>query len=330
MVNDLLDIAKVESGKVEVHASPFVVGDLFGALRGMLRPLLLNESVNLVFENVDERMMAESDEGKVAQILRNLISNALKFTDQGEVRVSAWLTPAAGTISFAVSDTGVGIPPEHQESIFQEFTQLPGRLQNRVKGTGLGLPLSRRLAELLGGRIELESVLGTGSTFTLVIPRVYPEQRDTAETTYLKQGDQVVAKYPAAKGVLVIDDEEAARYLVRHNLQNTHYVLSEATDGHDGLRHARSDQPDLIVLDLMMPGLTGFEVLEELKADTATEKIPVIIFTSKALEPHEEEFLSRNAAAVLPKDRLTRETILTLLGEVLDGRHPDNSSRQFR
>jgi len=317
LVNDLLDLAKVEAGKTEVHVAPFLAGDLFGALRGMLRPLLQNDSVNLVFDAPEAPLMVESDEGKIAQILRNLISNALKFTDQGEVRVSATLLPGESQVMFSVADSGVGIPQEHQETIFQEFTQLAGRLQNRVKGTGLGLPLSRRLAELLGGGIELESSPGVGSTFRLIIPRVYAEHQKTAgKKIYLKQHDQVIASHPAAKGVLVIDDEDAARYLVKHNLQNTQYVVSEARNGHEGIKRARTEQPDLIVLDLVMPGITGFEVLEALKSDPATEPIPVIIFTSKVLEPEERALLTSRGASILPKDKISRD-IVALIGRII-------------
>ncbi len=174
LVNDLLDLAKVEAGKTVVRPAPFDVTKLFGALRGMLRPLLLNESVALVFEDGPELPTLHTDEGKVSQILRNLISNALKFTERGEVRVSARADERGGTFSISISDTGIGIAPEDQARIFEEFTQLEHRLQRGVRGTGLGLPLSKRLAELLGGSLTVESEPGIGSTFTVTLPIRYP------------------------------------------------------------------------------------------------------------------------------------------------------------
>jgi signal transduction histidine kinase len=173
LVNDLLDLVKVEAGKIVVRPVEFDVEHLFGALRGMLRPLLLNESVALVFEDPERLQVLYSDEAKVSQILRNFVSNALKFTERGEVRVGARESPDGESIVFTVADTGIGIAPEDQERIFQEFTQIDNPLQRRVQGTGLGLPLCRKLAELLGGQVGVQSTPGAGSTFTAIIPRIY-------------------------------------------------------------------------------------------------------------------------------------------------------------
>ena len=172
LVNDLLDLAKVEAGKTVVRSAPFEVENLFGALRGMLRPLLLNQSVTLVFDDAVAIPALITDEAKVSQILRNLISNALKFTERGEVRVSAAVSDGGDLITFTVADTGIGIGPDDQPRIFEEFTQLEHRLQRHVRGTGLGLPLSRRLAELLRGTLTVQSEIGVGSTFLLTIPTV--------------------------------------------------------------------------------------------------------------------------------------------------------------
>ena len=157
LVDDLLDLAKVEAGKTVVVASPFTVASLFGALRGMLRPLLVGDAVALVFEEPHDIPSLDTDEGKVSQILRNFISNAIKFTERGEVRIWATADPVADTVSLHVRDTGIGIAANDIEVIFQEFGQVAHRLQGRVKGTGLGLPLAKKLAELLGGGITVES-----------------------------------------------------------------------------------------------------------------------------------------------------------------------------
>ncbi len=172
LVNDLLDLAKIEAGKTVVRPGAFEVADLFGALRGMFRPLFSQDRVALVFEPVGEIPALYTDEGKVSQILRNFISNALKFTRRGEVRVSAALA-AGDQVAFSVADTGVGIAPEDQERIFEEFGQIEGAIQKQVTGTGLGLPLSRKLAELLGGGVSVTSAPGAGSTFSAIIPLVY-------------------------------------------------------------------------------------------------------------------------------------------------------------
>ena len=179
MVSDLLDIAKIEAGKVELRVDRFDVAALFASLRGMFRPLATNAKVELVFEAPSEPITLVTDEQRLAQVLRNFISNALKFTSAGEVRVSA-MPGANDTVSFSVADTGIGISPEDQERIFEEFTQVDGPIQRRLRGTGLGLPLTRKLAILLGGSLTLESTLDVGSRFTVTIPRTItrPEARD--------------------------------------------------------------------------------------------------------------------------------------------------------
>src|SRR5437764_3629086 len=161
MVNDLLDLAKVEAGKVDLRWGRIEVTKLFGALRGLMRPLSTHDAVSLIFDDPVEDLILYSDEGKLSQILRNLIANALKFTERGEVRVS--VVSGGAQMVFSVSDTGIGIAPEHQEHIFQEFSQIEHSLQRKVKGTGLGLPLSRKLSELLGGTLTVTSIQNLGS-----------------------------------------------------------------------------------------------------------------------------------------------------------------------
>ena len=174
LVNDLLDLAKIEAGKVEVHLEPVVVENLFRALKGMLRPLVDEARVELVFEADGVPEPFDSDEGMISQILRNFISNALKFTESGSVRVAASQDAAGGTIRFDVTDTGIGISADNLQLIFEEFSQIEHPLQRRSKGTGLGLPLCRKLADLLGGRVLVTSKEGAGSTFSLELPRRHP------------------------------------------------------------------------------------------------------------------------------------------------------------
>ncbi|HEY9239084.1 MAG TPA: ATP-binding protein [Burkholderiaceae bacterium] len=177
MVNDLLDLAKVEAGRVEINSAWFEMVDLFSALRGMFRPVLVNPDVTLVFEEPQGVDRLFSDDRKLAQILRNFISNALKFTVQGSVRISATRNDDA-SVTFAVADTGIGIAPEAHHAIFQDFAQVDSPLQKRLRGTGLGLSLSRRIAELLGGTVGFESEQGQGSVFWVRLPGLQGESRD--------------------------------------------------------------------------------------------------------------------------------------------------------
>ena len=293
MVNDLLDLARVEAGKSVVRPSRFQAANLFGALRGVLRPLQVNEGVELILDEPAGLPTLYTDESKVAQILRNFVSNALKFTERGEVRVSARLSEDGKTAIFSVADTGIGIPPDQLDYIFQEFAQVDTPMQNRFKGTGLGLPLSKGLAELLGGRVGVESRVGQGSTFFAEIPIRY-------------EGEQ--AEPPAGRTgweVLTIDDEEVARYLIRQCLGPSQGIL-EAADGPTGIALAKKHHPRAILLDLRMPEMNGFEVLRELKADPSTRDIRVLIMTSKVLTQEELGILSSQAAAVFSKEVLSQ------------------------
>jgi signal transduction histidine kinase len=173
MVDELLDLAKIESGKVTVRAERFDVSELLGSIRALLRPLVKDGAeVSLVFDPLPDLPALSSDQSKIIQIVRNLASNALEFTHRGEVRIGA-RQESPSTVSFYVRDTGIGILPRDRERIFEEFEQVEGKHQKGRRGTGLGLPLSRKLARILGGDIRLESEPGVGSTFTLVVPLRY-------------------------------------------------------------------------------------------------------------------------------------------------------------
>ena len=195
LVNDLLDLAKIEAGKIVVKPVRFTVAELFGGLRGIFRPLVGQRPIELTFEEAPGLPSMFSDEGKVSQILRNFISNALKFTDQGQVRVKAEEGSRRGTVRFSVADTGIGIAEADQAIIFEEFTQVgPG--EARAKGTGLGLSLSRRLAELLGGEVSVQSELAVGSTFFVTIPVEYsgdsgPDQTSSSEAAVKREMQNV-------------------------------------------------------------------------------------------------------------------------------------------
>jgi signal transduction histidine kinase/CheY-like chemotaxis protein len=307
LVNDLLDLAKVEAGKVEVKAAPFTVINLFGALRGALKPLLTSPSVELIFEGAEHMPELLTDESKIAQILRNLISNALKFTEKGEVRVRADFEVDQNLAIFVVRDTGIGIAPEDHSRIFEEFSQIDTRLQKSVKGTGLGLPLSRSLAELIGGVIRLESVPGQGSVFTLVVP------------AKLGGAAAVPAGPFARKRVLVIDDDDTFRYIIKQIIGNEpRYEVLEAGSGGDGLRQARDERPDVIVLDLQMPNIDGFTVLQELGADQRTSIIPVIVSTSLAVNAELKARLPVGTR-LISKNLISRENVSLFLRDVVDG-----------
>ncbi len=309
MVNDLLDLAKVESGRAELRLSLLDVGQLLGGVRALMRPLAANEAVKLVFEEPAQPLSLTSDESKVSQILRNLISNALKFTTVGQVRVSAHSAQDGAAVAFVVKDTGIGVAPEDLDRIFQEFAQIENSLQRTVKGTGLGLPLSRKLAGLLGGTLEVASELGSGSTFTLTLPG---NARFPTDAPILSPGDG-----SSTPSILLIDDDEASRYVTRQLFAGARHHIIEAASGSEGAERARFDRPALIVLDLSLPDRSGFEVLEELKSHPTTREIPVVIHSSQHLRETDDRALSNNVLAVLPKGSGDRLTALLVIRKAL-------------
>jgi CheY-like chemotaxis protein/anti-sigma regulatory factor (Ser/Thr protein kinase) len=368
-----------------------------------------------------------TDEAKLSQILRNFISNALKFTEQGEVRIWASHEPDGDRVTFSVRDTGIGIAETDHEVIFQEFGQIANPIQRRVKGTGLGLPLSKQLAELLGGNVGLQSAPGQGSVFSVSLPRIYrsvrePEdwsqkwqidpgrtpvlvveddsadaftfERILAPSSYqpivartiseakqamehvgpaavlldimlegdeswrylieLRQGeatanlpvivvsstgdeskainlgadeylgkpvdpDQLVQLLDRVTGrssvtrVLLVDDEEISRYLVRQLLPRGVFDLREAATGIEGLTRLRNEQPDVVLLDLNMPGMDGYQFLERLDAEA---DIPAIVLTSMILDSEQKKRLGR-AARIVSKSDLSSPMLMAAISGVL-------------
>ncbi len=433
LVNDLLDLAKVEAGKIVVTPIECSAEGVFATLRGMLRPLLVGDVVALVFEDPADIPPLLQDEGKLSQILRNFISNAIKFTEQGEVRIWTAYDSDRDTVTFSVRDTGIGIAEEDLDIIFQEFGQVAHPMQRRVKGTGLGLPLSKKLSELLGGSVAVQSAPGEGSVFSVTIPRIYRSNSDPidiAESWELQSGrtpilavednpadsfaverilstsryQAVVARSvaearralervrPAAiildvvllgdeswrflieirqrdatanipvvvasstgeerkaislgadeyldkpidpaqlvglldrltgqrsvTRVLLVDDEEVSRYLVRQLLPRSTYDIKEAVTGVEGLVRLRDERPDIVLLDLNMPGMNGYEFLERLSAET---NIPAIILTSIILDS-EQRLRLGNASNIISKSDLSApaltEAITTALANAEAG-----------
>ena len=310
LVNDLLDLAKVEAGKIVVRPVEFEVANLFGALRGMLRPLLVNESVRLHFEEPGGVPALFTDEAKVSQILRNFVSNALKFTERGEVRVSAALTPDGDAVAFSVADTGTGIAPEDQERIFEEFSQLDHPVHNRVKGTGLGLPLCRKLAALLGGRVTVESAVGVGSTFVAIVPLAYAPPGATAEAEAPPSWQPDPHRVP----VLVVEDSFETVLLYEKYLKGSHFQMVPARtlrEAHQMLAQAR---PRAVVLDIMLQGEDAWTFLAELKAGELTRQLPVVVVTTVEDQP-KGIALGADAYALKPVDRAwLLENLIRLTG----------------
>src|SRR5262249_8845159 len=216
-----------------------------------------------------------TDESKVSQILRNFLSNALKFTERGEVRVSASLADTGEAIVFSVADTGIGIAPEDQEIIFQEFIQLENSLQKRVKGTGLGLPLCKKLAELLGGSVSVQSTLGVGSTFSTAIPlRYYALLATAAEIDLQAEPD------PTRLPVLIVEDEVETQVIYDRFLRGSRFQAIPVRSVYEAQLALLKVDARVIILDILLPGKDAWSFMIELKANEKTKDIPILIVTT--------------------------------------------------
>ncbi len=309
LVDDLLDLAKVAAGKTVIHPAEFKIAELFGALRGMLRPLLINSRVELIFEAADDIPVVYGDENKLSQILRNFISNALKFTEKGEVRVSVSHDEASAEVTLIVADTGIGIPAEHHARIFEEFSQVDSPIQRTVKGTGLGLPLSKRLAELMGGRVGLDSDPGKGSRFFVTLPLRYA----TGETATVEVVPEIASdRIP----VLAVEDNPADMAILAACLRNTPYQLIETSDVTQARRLLHGFLPAALILDVMLGHEQSWKLLSELRQASELSGVPVLM-VSTVNDPAKAAALGADAWAVKPLDR---DWLIAKLDELVGSR----------
>ncbi|MGH2513183.1 MAG: response regulator [Candidatus Limnocylindrales bacterium] len=279
LINDVLDLAKVEAGRLELNRESVDIELVVGEALAGLRPLADRKSLRM--EAHVTPALADADRGRLRQILYNLLSNAIKFTpDGGTITVEGSL--AGGIVSLTVADTGVGIAPEDQEAVFEEFRQV-GDQVGRQAGTGLGLALSRRLVEAHGGTIRVESAPGVGSRFTVTLPAAIgaPEVHPAAHIALEPELriERRAYRRSVGTGILVIEDDPGAVRLLREYLESDGYAVRVAIDGSTGLAEARRERPAAILLDILLPGIDGWDVLRQLKAADDLRDIPVVIVT---------------------------------------------------
>jgi signal transduction histidine kinase/DNA-binding response OmpR family regulator len=274
LINDVLDLAKVEAGRLDLDRAQFDLRNLIGETISGLHPLAERKQLVITSHGGVQGLVA--DRGRVRQVLYNLLSNAIKFTPVGG-SISVETIADDGAVRLSVTDTGPGIAPEDQGVIFDEFRQV-GNVDSRPEGTGLGLALARRLVEAHGGQLELSSELGVGSRFTAVFPE--SDQPSTGTDAALPAPTpESPTDVLAGSDVLVIEDDPSAVRLLRTYLESDGYRVRVARDGPSGLAEARANPPGAIILDILLPGMDGWEVLREFKADLALRDLPVVIVT---------------------------------------------------
>ncbi len=289
LINDVLDISKMEAGRMEWRMAPLDPAQLVARAIESTRGLFTND-VKIVSDVAPKLPQLVGDHDRLLQVLINLISNASKFTNEGSVTVAA--RRLADSIEFSITDTGGGIDVSDQETIFEKFRQVGDTLTSKPKGTGLGLPICKQIVTAHQGRIGVQSRLGAGSRFFFTVPSDAPISDDRPALTskpptsgtraFLQRIERHVAETLPAKGggdILVVDDDANLRELVRQQLSERGYTVRQAVDGNDAIREVRQRRPDLIILDVMMPGISGFDVAAVLKSDPDTRNVPIIILS---------------------------------------------------
>jgi len=276
LINGVLDLSKIESGKMDIYLETFDVADVVRGIEGTVKPLLTKNANRLSIEGLENAGSMHSDVTKVRQVLFNLLSNATKFTEQGtvELRVERETAEDGDSLTFAVEDTGIGMTRDQLDKIFEAFAQADASTTREYGGTGLGLSITKRFCELLGGSITAESRIGEGSRFVVRLP-AHAQSNPNAEAT---QEATEQAREGEAR-VLVVDDDDAARDLLQRFLAREGYAVVTAAGGEEALRLAREQPPDIITLDVLMPHMDGWAVLGELKTDPGLREIPVILLT---------------------------------------------------
>jgi PAS domain S-box-containing protein len=282
LINDVLDIAKMEAGKVEWQMQPLDPTELLDWAANSTASLFETHGLQLIKQMEPDLPQVMGDRNRLLQVMINLISNAVKFTESGTV--TCRITHEHNQVCFSIIDTGVGIAPDDQPKVFEKFRQVGDTLTDKPKGTGLGLPICKQIVEHHNGKIWVESELGRGSTFSFTVPL---ETKATAEKlnfdTLVRQLKDRVAITAAiakeSKTILVVDDDPHIRELLRQALEAQSYTVHEAKDGMDALSQVKAARPDLIVLDVMMPQINGFDVAAVLKNDPQTMDIPIIILS---------------------------------------------------
>ncbi len=277
LINDILDLSKIEAGKMTLYLETFDVRAVLDEVAAMVQPLIAKNANQLTLEISPEIGSMRADVTKVRQTLFNLLSNASKFTDKGTIILRA--RREGGNMVFDVIDSGIGMTPEQVSRLFQAFAQADASTSRKYGGTGLGLALSRKFCQLMGGDMSVASEHGKGSTFTATIEAEVQEVAADAAPAEKSASEKAAAKTSSGPLVLVIDDDATVQDLLRRSLSRDGFRVETANDGASGLTRARELQPAIITLDVMMPGMDGWEVLGALKADPMTANIPVIVMS---------------------------------------------------
>jgi len=328
LINDILDIARIESGRTELEITAFNLTELLQDLIQMMLPQARQKNIDLLYTSPPAPVNMQSDASKCRHILQNLIANAVKFTDKGSVELA--ITLSDKDIEITISDTGIGIDAEVLPHIFEEFRQADSSTSRRFGGTGLGLAIAKKYSAMLGGTINVESTPEVGSKFTVVLPRQHPFTNLSQKIQYkqdklepVRKIQEVHATASPLKTILLVEDSEPAIIQIKDFIEQSGFKLHIANNGMEALKILETVLPDTIILDLMMPGMDGFEVLRNIRANPRTENIPVLILTAKQITKEELSFLKQNNIhQLIQKGDINRKELLQSINSTLN---PENN-----
>ena len=291
LINDVLDLSKIEAGQLVLELSDYSLEDIAQTVRSTLEPLAADKKLAFKVEVAPKLPPGHGDGRRLTQVLINLVGNAIKFTDAGEVVIKAAATD--GSFHLSVRDTGPGISAADQAKLFQEFQQADNAITRKKGGTGLGLAISKRIIEMHGGKIWVESQVGQGSTFSFTLPVRVERQVETG----------------MSKRILVVEDQEDNRQIIRDMLAATDYEITEAENGEEALAAIAKQRPDLILMDIQLPVMDGYEATRRIKADPALRSIPIIAVTSYALSGEEKKARAAGCDEYVPKPYSPRQLL---------------------
>jgi PAS domain S-box-containing protein len=320
LINDILDLSKIEAGKLELQYSPVNPGEIFSEIESTFFEKISRKGLDFQME-IDPSLpqLLMLDELRLRQILFNLVGNAVKFTEKGHIKVelkkrSRKKDQGSLDLIFSVKDTGIGIPGDQKKIIFDAFQQQKGQRVGKYEGTGLGLTITRRLVEMMGGTIKLKSSVGKGSTFQVVLKKVEVAPGGARVETLEETNIETVSFENAS--ILIVDDVRSNRELIKEFLSSLALVLLEAENGREAVEMARQHRPDVIIMDIRMPVMDGYEATRILKADEGLKTIPVIALTASVMKGKEKAIRTIGCDGYLKKP-VTRDAILAELKRFL-------------
>jgi CheY-like chemotaxis protein/anti-sigma regulatory factor (Ser/Thr protein kinase) len=313
LINDILDLSRIESGYEEVEIRKFNINELIHSVVEMIQPQANQKGIDLRYKTNGDLPDFNCDYEKCHHILQNLVANAVKFTEEGGVDISA--ETKSGFLHIAVSDTGIGIGKVHLPHIFDEFRQADGSNSRKYGGTGLGLAIAKRYAHLLNGNVTVESTLGIGSVFTLILPLKSASAGESYKELSRTSTPKTELKYTTTeaknKTILLVEDVEAIIIQMKDMLATQGYNIMVARNGNEALEQIALKIPDAMILDLMMPEVDGFEVLKRIREREATDHLPVIILTAKYVTKEELAFLKNNGILqLIQKGDINKDQLL--------------------